>query len=398
MTVTFINDDSNICVPNNLIVSSDMINDMIAMCNTIDVYIKVKDKYKHIFNIYLNFLYNKKQRIKHVNVLVECFDMESFFIDMKFFMYLIQQAYGVWTEFLPVIQQLPDTRTIYLHTPYEFIPDSYTSNPAFFNAWLKINANSTITINNHHGYSNDVYYFDKDKQHVSLLVTYHIVKWERVGLSHKRIWYPGTGQLKQQFHYKDKKQDGVQREWYDNTNQDHTFGQLKHQFYCKDDKKDGIYQSWYANGQLCCYGEYKDKHLDGMYQTWHDNGQLKYQAYYEKGRPVGLCESWYVDNVDNNNNGQLKSRRNYKDGNCHGIQQTWYANGQLEKQNYYELGEWVGLWEEWYEDGQLKYQRNYTDSRQHGENRAWHADGHMHQHDLYDMGKFVRCLLTTNVE
>jgi len=120
------------------------------------------------FDIYFNFLthHDAHTHIKQVNILLMCFNMESFFDDDTFLKYLITEThiyiyiYPVWNEFYSHIGELPDEREMYLYTPYQFVPDTYMNKPSFFNQWISINQNKNIILNNYEVYHTVVTYYD----------------------------------------------------------------------------------------------------------------------------------------------------------------------------------------------------------------------------------------------
>jgi len=160
MTVEFVISETNkVVVPNSVIVSnSEYIKSLMSDLNTQNLSIDVPVRLIPVFDIYIDFLNrnprsinNIKQSIKSVSDILTCFDMESYFADNKFFKYLISQTYTMWDEFYPNISKLPDDRTVYLYTPYEFVPHKYMSNPVFFNRWVYINQNKYITLKRNNG-------------------------------------------------------------------------------------------------------------------------------------------------------------------------------------------------------------------------------------------------------
>ena len=341
MTVTFVVGDIEEQIPNSVIASSEYVENMLAYFNTPDITIDVKNKYVPVFNIYLAFLHNSinshddinlHNNIKDINTLMLCFDMESYFIDNEFFRYLMDKAYSMWNEFVPLIAKTPDERLVYLYSPYEFVPTRYMDKDTFFDSWLEINSNVDIVLNGNDVYHTDVTYYDKYNKRIKELVTYHTIGKQEVGYKYQLEWY--------------KNQDGQKR-------------QLRFLF------------------------QYRDGKINGLHEEWYENGKLNFRANFKDGKENGLLESWYE-------NGQIYRLEHYKDGRYHGLHQRWYANdsgqnGKLVYQANYDYGKKDGLQEEWYDNGQLKYKENYKHGKRVGLNEYWNKDGQITGIKLYDV-------------
>jgi len=83
--------------------------------------------------------------------------------------------------------------------------------------------------------------------------------------------------------------------------------QLKEEWSFKDGKNDGPFRNYYENGQLREEGSFKDGKLDGPFKAYYENGQLKEDRSYKDEIPDGI-QKWYYEN------GQLKLEQNFKDG------------------------------------------------------------------------------------
>lgn len=129
----------------------------------------VPARYLPIIDFYLDFLKkvvvnegkvvsytSQPSHIKHMEDLLLGFEVEAFFADNIFFVYLMKQAYKMWQLFLPTILSLPDERAVYLYTPYEFVPANYMGKDSFFNEWLSINADRSVLLNDDNYYYTDV--------------------------------------------------------------------------------------------------------------------------------------------------------------------------------------------------------------------------------------------------
>ena len=148
MTVTLSIDGRRIELVNANCCTSEMIMSLLSDVQLDDVVITVPVEYLSVIDEYVNYITAINStpilQISDVERLVRCFFMETFFADSSFLSQLIRCAYGIWCEFLPFIPSLPSKRQIYLHCPYEYVPDDYMNKEAFFNEWLQINANTKV--------------------------------------------------------------------------------------------------------------------------------------------------------------------------------------------------------------------------------------------------------------
>jgi len=350
---------------NSLFQTSETVVNLLTDLKLDDVDINVPPQYSSVLHIYLDFV-NKISfdelnkviypdnllSIDDVDTLLLCFDMESFFADQAFFVYLMRQTYKVWNSFYQHVPSLPDERLVYLYTPYEFVPEKYMNRPPFFKEWLEINANSKVVLNGNEVYYTDVTYYSNGQ--IDKLKAYHTINEQEVGYSFKVDWYDNPsiqgGQLEYRTNYKNGKLDGLQEGWYKN-------GQAKYRTNYKDGKLDGLQEAWYANpsiqgGQLEYRTNYKDGKLDGLWEAWYADGQREYRWNYKDDEPDGPWEYWYAG-------GQPEYRFNYKDGKQDGLQEGWYADGQDKYRTNYKDGKRDGLQKGWYADGRPKYVQEY---------------------------------------
>jgi hypothetical protein len=276
MTVTFVlNDNSKIVVPNSIVMfSSKYIKHLLLDAGITDVTIDIPYRYSFVFGIYLDFLYRKDHGINDVNVLLLCFDMESYFADEQFFEYLMSQAYVMWSTFYPTISSVPDERLVYLYTPYEFVPHKYMSNPSFFNEWLDINQNKKITIDGNEMYHTDVrYYNNKGVRSIHSMRVYCTMNGNRVGYGLRQEWYP-NGQLRYRKTYLGEEENGLQQGWYAN-------GQPEYRHEMSNGRKNGLREGWYADNKPSYRENYVNDYEYGLQEGWNRSGQISY--YYFAG-------------------------------------------------------------------------------------------------------------------
>jgi len=146
---------------------SEVINDMLGDCGVSDADITVPDRYYDVVGNYINFMHSKPTEIKTVKKLVNCFEMNTFFIDNEYFKHLISQLFSRWSgggriyedrrNSQPVGELLSSSLTtittptllweICLHLPFRFITDDFITKPSFVKEWMKIDDNKKVTLN-----------------------------------------------------------------------------------------------------------------------------------------------------------------------------------------------------------------------------------------------------------
>jgi len=408
MTVTLIIGQEEIKVDNSTLRTSELVSNLLSDLQQSNVEISVPLQYVPVINIYLVFVnqtssHGKEEAhhsdlpaINDVKTLALCFVMESFFADSTFFAYLISQAHGIWSAFHLHIPSLPDDRSVYLHSPYEFVPGKYRNRPSFFKDWLAINHNKEVVVNGNEIYHTRVTYYDNGC--LKEFKTYQTINGKEIGSEHRGTWY-SHGQPTYRGNFRDGQRHGLWEHWYEmsiaqeslNKSSDMSSdmfkdmfedasvehkGQLQYRYNYKNGKKDGLQEEWYADSSLARGEEaqlqyqhnYKDDKRDGLQQAWYSSGQRWYQTNCKNDESHGLHKGWHM-------NGQLQYWGNYKNGKEDGLWEEWYANGQLEYRGYYKDGLRHGLWEAWYVSGQPDFRGNYKNGKEDGLREAWFADG-----------------------
>jgi len=241
----------------------------------------------------------------------------------------MSQVYSSWKEFYPYINTLPNERSIYLHSPYEFVPPVYIDNVGFFNEWLSINQTEDT--------SKDTF---KDT---------HLCQSKIIVLNYK----PRTltsGLLSCDNNHNSGKMYHTDVTYYDHDNSGDSTGVKTHRqikelntYHIVDHNKLGkeIQIKWYSNGQLECRFHFVIK-VDEKYKDMRFGKTLVNPIVPTIKVKDGLQEEWYE-----NDNGQLKYRVNYIDGQGHGLTEMWYENGKLRVRSYYNNGMVDGPMEEW---------------------------------------------------
>ena len=446
MTVTFvINDDRRVDIPNSLaIASSEYIKNLLSDVGVSDVMdITIPHKYTHVIDIYINFLLHHMTSNKNVNkiktvhgqqtrnmqhvsdsdkwtvdTLYACFDMESYFADDKFFNYLICKAYSMWEEFYPIIDKLPNQRLIYLHTPYQYVPDNVMAKQTFFDEWIQTNKHKDIVIN--HNCNNKC----------TLTHTSQCSSFGKRVTHYINVKYYGDREEDEEERYKekgkeeDKGEDEEGDEYgkqikqldiyqYVVTNDDETIYQYSQSWYKVNEaqEQEGQQERQNRRGHVQHQNYFVNGQHHGVQLGHHENGQLAYKLNYSNGKEHGTYEAWYAN--DTGQNCQPMSSYNYVNGKLHGLQQTWYESGQINNQdnyinhvqhglqlswydngtpmykNYYVYGVWHGIQESWYDNGQLEHRLNCTHGKQDGLQQKWSRNGKPEYTKLYKMGVFV---------
>jgi len=262
MTVTLVLSTGESVTVSN-VTTSEIVNDLISYTGNQDVVITIPKQYNTaVVNVYTDFLHNNNVSIANVKILLQCFYLESFMVDNMFFIYLMSQAYKIWDEFYPCVNNTPNDRLVYLYCPYEFIPSKYMDDPHFYKEWLQINKNKIVTLvrksfdvvtsltsNYNEEYYTDVKYHNNG-QMMSFDV-YHLVDDKIVGGKLLKTWY-NNGSIKIiettfiETTFIDKtdkhKWKQTQEMWFKNGGRAHIYNFV-------DGKQHGIQEIWYSDGR-----------------------------------------------------------------------------------------------------------------------------------------------------
>ena len=91
--------------------------------------------------------------------------------------------------------------------------------------------------------------------------------------------YP-SGRLKEERNYKNGKEYGLRKGWYEN-------GKIFFETNYKDSQRNGLDTYYYENGELRSENNYKKNKKDGLQKGWFKNGQIWFQDNYKDGKEVG---------------------------------------------------------------------------------------------------------------
>lgn len=357
MEITFIVAGKEIIVEINETIQSQYIKDL--MSHYQNVKISVPDHYTTIINFYLQFLKAKYLYFHDAIPLAASFRLASYFLDEKYFHWLLNQSYKLWTEVYPHIKDLPSDiqKEIFLHTPYHFVPWDIMSD-SFFKLWLDINQGKVITLNGDEEYHTVVEYRNGYKTFTSFM----IIDEEEVGNKYIKTWHLDNGQLKEDLGLLNDEKHGLCREWYHD-------GQLQSEIMYNNGDEDGVSRTWYNNGNLEYEANYVDGNLHGVEREWYTNGQLKFETNYVNGSECGVRAKWFED-------GYPSSQEEVVNGGVHGFTRIWHPNSlHVAMEGNKVHGMMDGLWKFYYEeDGQPKSESTYRNDHLCGIWREWYPN------------------------
>lgn len=100
--------------------------------------------------------------------------LASYLLDQGYLAYLMSQVRLVWSSLSNQVEkQLADVkRDIYLHLPYQLVPEEYMEVTDFFKDWLAVNANTTMLVDGK-VYQTRVQYPDQTTNKLSKLSEYN---------------------------------------------------------------------------------------------------------------------------------------------------------------------------------------------------------------------------------
>jgi hypothetical protein len=157
--IPYINDD--IC-------TSQYIKDLVKTFNDVNIEVPIPDVYCPIIGDYIDFVNNVGTSITTITkeYLSLYLNLDTLLIDDAYLSCLIQQIFNQWSTLSDVVyNDLNDDMqwSIFLYSPYDFIPDYLLNNQSFMKRWNKENQDRIIMVN--HGaevYYNNVKSINKD--------------------------------------------------------------------------------------------------------------------------------------------------------------------------------------------------------------------------------------------
>jgi len=161
--------------------------------------------------------------------------------------------------------------------------------------------------------------------------------------------------------YKDGKEEGLQKFWYDN-------GNKMSEVNVKRNEQHGLSTFWYKSGNKKSETNWRDGKPDGLMSSWHENGQKMEKGTYKTGKLDGPSLVYYES-------GLKMAELTFKDGKEEGLKTTWYENGQRMEKGTYKTGKLDGPLVKWYENGQKEQESNWKDGQMDGTLTLWHKNG-----------------------
>jgi len=257
------------------------------------------------------------ETITDVNRIRSCFVMETYFVDSKYFEYLMQQTFNNWNVLSTVVYDEPNPdiqRRMLLLCPYEFIRELYISRPTFFKQWLQHNINTKIVVNGSETYHTEIDTYGNGI--IGYLYVYHTINEQTVGFSQETRFYPSGNAQWQQQYFNDKKQ-GIWRQWYDDER-----NTIREQHECVDNELHGMNIKWYdnTNHTMMCEVQYLNGGKHGIYKAYYDDDRqtLWYQGQYSGDIKQGIWKYWY--------NNELHTLS----------EEVIYRNGEIEREIKYD--------------------------------------------------------------
>jgi hypothetical protein len=173
--------DKTINVTYDELINSGLIKDLLNQYGQ-DYVFSFPDKYHDVVDIYINYVRAEPPVITDIDDIRKCLDISTYLDDPKFFVYLMQQILNNWNNLKVAVyeQTNPDIqREMYLHCPYEFVPETYMGKPTFSREWLEINKNRDVEVNGDELYHTVVKY--NEKNIVTYFIAYHTVNGKTKG-------------------------------------------------------------------------------------------------------------------------------------------------------------------------------------------------------------------------
>ena len=308
--VVFVIGDKEVNVPYQQAIQSRLVKHRLEQ--NPNIVIVIPYEYSDVIGNYIDYLTGEPGKITTVGELKHCFEMETLFDNKHYFVYLMSQAYNIWNEFYPLIASFPEDKQkeIYLHTPYEFVPNDLISKQLFFDAWLEINKNTIVTLNGNEQFHTDFKYYPNSGTKTCDI--YHTVNGKKVGHGWFRAWYSNGSSTEGKLF--NGIRQGLWMTWYDND-------RLASEDEYDNDHNNGLSKAWYKNGKLSYEGKYVNDKKQGLWKFWFENGQPFLEGMYINDKQEGKWKMWH-------STGELESETEYVNGNKQGLEIGWNKNGQ----------------------------------------------------------------------
>jgi len=381
--ITFDINGKLISVPYQTAIRSELVKDRLDAIG-LDYAIPIPRKYMVTSYIYTSFLNGKLLPVSSKELIISCYDLVSYVVDIEFFNYVMQQlldnwsllSYTIYNEINPDLQ-----RDIFLHLPYQLIPQLHMKSYSFRNEWVNINNGKQITVNHVETYQTTVTYWNDNKQQ-QFCNTRTIVIPTTSGANHNSqmvqnnqnkhssllAWTNEEGGALEytceEVEFRDDPVTGrsqvckkglfnSQRQvaYYDNDDYQTGWTLLFHNGssgWTNDTKYGGIFEK-----DVECEHYVKDASQDswfnGLKRTYYPNGEIKCKKWYDDEMKLGMKNIWY-QSVDGKNQ-QLESETQWtKNVVKHGPWKKWYPSGGIMEQGQHDNSRKCGMWITYYDD------------------------------------------------
>jgi antitoxin component YwqK of YwqJK toxin-antitoxin module len=137
--------------------------------------------------------------------------------------------------------------------------------------------------------------------------------------------------------------------------------------YIVDDRCVGR-REYYSNGNLCREVAYKNGKQHGIERTWFDNGLPEFESPYKRGSMHGTFRQW-------NRMGKLLGSYEMNMGT--GVKKEWHENGQLHEISPYTEGKEDGFFKRFFADGKPYQVLNFKNGKAHGVTWIWDRTGNL---------------------
>lgn len=297
---------------------------------TEDITVLIPNKFHtNIYN-YVSFLNGEEPIINDEKVLIDCFDIESYFEHKEYFDYLVECVVKNYSLFELVIREKirkEIQKEIYLVCPYTLLPESYRQDKVFLNSWIEESKNNKYC-------TVELKYYQPDEELREISIQegkkkVEILLYPDGGRCCESLWFEGSFQ--------------EERNWYKNGNIRHW-----HILYIKEINQAGVtcrrhhWRRYYESGRLYKEGEYEDNEMVGIWITYYDTEESSDKEAIKYRDDYGYEDGYYST--------------------------EYYPSGQVKSEGKYNrYGERIDIWTWYFESGEVMYQYKFMAKS----NRFW---------------------------
>lgn len=149
----------------------------------------------------------------------------------------------------------------------------------------------------------------------------------------------------------------------------------------KKGKRHGKWTSYYTNKKKEAVRYYEDDHAIGNWEGWFMDGKTSFEEHYSKtGDSVGVWKKWFP-------NGKLAEENSCFGTNPQGYYKKYNESEILEKDFNCKQGNKDGISQEYYSDGKkVSLQENWKDGRLDGLRQFFFANGNLQKKEFWKNG------------